>query len=60
MKKRNKRPDIPTVRLIDSGYSPSREELAEDLRVNATLEELGKAVTRTVNVEFYKPRRKRR
>ena len=58
--KASKQPDKPTVKLIHPSYSPSREELAEDLRVDATLEELGKAVTRTVKVEYYKPKRARR
>lgn len=57
---RPKKPEPPTVKLIHPSYSPSRQELEEDLRVNATLEELGKAVTRTVNVECYKPKRARR
>ena len=52
--------DPPTVRLIHPSYSPSREELAEDLCVDATLQELGRAVTRTVTVEYYKPKRARR
>ena len=58
--KPTKQSDIPTVKLLHPSYQPSREELEEDLRVDATLEELGKAVTRTVNVEYYKPVRKRR
>ena len=57
---RPKKPEPPTVKLIHPCYSPSRQELEEDLRVNATLEELGKAVTRAVNVECYKPKRARR
>lgn len=57
---RPKKPEPPTVKLIHPFYSPSHQELEEDLRVNATLEELGKAVTRTVNVECYKPKRARR
>lgn len=57
--KRKRRVKGPTVKLVDSSYSPSREELAQDLRVDASLEELGKAVTQTVNVEFYKPKRER-
>lgn len=54
-----KRPGVPTVKLVSSSYQPTKAELAQDLRVDATLEELGKAVTRTVNVEFYKPKRER-
>ena len=55
-----KKPETPTVKLIHLSYSPSRKELEENLRVNATLEELGKAVTRTVKVEYYKPKQARR
>lgn len=40
-----------TVRLIDHSYEPSRAELNEDLRVDATFEEIAKAVTRTLKVE---------
>ena len=57
---RPKKPEPPTVKLIHLSYSPSRQELEEDLRVNATLEELCKAVARTVKVEYYKPKRARR
>lgn len=60
MAKPRRRVKGPTVKLIDQSYSPSREELAADLRVDASLVELGKAVTRTVNVEFYKPKRERK
>lgn len=53
-------PDIPAIKLVDPSYSPSREELAEDLRVDATFEEALHAVTRTVRVEFVKPKKRRR
>ena len=52
-------PGIPTVKLVHPSHGPSRKELAEDLRVDATPEQLGKAVTRRVKVEFYKPKRHR-
>ena len=54
------KPDTPIIKLIHPSYQPTREELAEDLRIDATLEELGKAVTRTVKVEYYKPKRAQR
>ena len=49
--------DTPTLRLISHNYQPSRAELEEDLRIDASLEELGRAVTRTVRLEFHKPQR---
>ena len=55
-----KRPDIPTVKLIHPSYQPSREELGQDLRVDASFEEIAKAVTRTVNVEYVKPESRKR
>lgn len=50
---------MPTIKLIHLSYQPSREELAEDLRIDATLEQLGRAVTRTVDSEYYKPKGRR-
>lgn len=55
-----KRPGVPTVKLVHPSYQPTKAELEEDLRVDATFEEIAKAVTRTVNIEYYKPERKRR
>lgn len=49
-----------TVRLIDHSYEPSRAELNEDLRVDATFEEIAKAVTRTLKVESYRSAKRRR
>jgi len=54
-----KRPETPTVRTVDPTYQPSKAELEEDLRVDATFEEALKAVARTVKVEYYMPERKR-
>ena len=59
-KMRREKTDTPTVRLISHNYQPSRAELEEDLRIDASLEELGKAVTRTVRLEFHKPQRSSR
>ena len=47
----------PILRLVSHNYQPSRAELVEDLRIDASLEELGGAVTRTVRLEFHKPQR---
>ncbi len=56
----DQQPEIPTIQLIHPHYQPMREELAEALSVEATLEELGQVVTRTVKVQYYKPNRARR
>ena len=56
---KEKQPEPPVVELIHPSYQPSKAELEEDLRLDATLEELGKAVTRTVRVRYVKPRRQR-
>ena len=55
-----RKPDPPTVRLIHHSYQPSKSELEQDHRVDATFEEIAKAVTRTVKVEFYQPPKRRR
>lgn len=56
---KGKPPEPPVVDVIHPSYQPSKAELEEDLRVNATLEELGKALTRTVKVRYVKPRKRR-
>lgn len=50
----------PKLRLISHDYQPSKAELGEDLRIDASLDELGMAVTRTVQLEFHKPQRSAR
>ncbi len=55
-----KKPEPLTVRLIHRSYQPSKAELEQDHRVDATFEEIARAVTRTVKVEFYKPPKRRR
>ena len=46
----NKRPDIPTVKLIQPSYQPSKAEPEQHLRVNAKFEELTAAVVRPVKI----------
>ena len=58
MKSPAKQPEPPEFTLTHPTYSPSREELAENLRINAMLEDLNKAVTRTVKVRYVKPRKR--
>lgn len=49
----------PTIRLIDPSYQPSAAELREDLRLDATFEELTAAVVRPVKIRYAMPERKR-
>ena len=50
---------MPNIRLIDHSYQPSNAALGEDLRIDSTLEEIALALTRTVEVEFRKPPKRR-
>ena len=50
---KRKKLESRTVRLIHHSYQPSKAELEQDHRVDATFEEFAKAVTRTVKVEFH-------
>ncbi len=43
-------PDRPIVRIKPSSYQPSREELREDVSIDATPEEVARAVLRQVRV----------
>ena len=57
--KRPGRPAIvrPTVMIKPAAYQPTKAELEEDMRVNATPEEVAKAVLRqvTIKVDVKKP-----
>ncbi len=53
-------PEPPEIKLIDPSYQPSAAELAEDLRVDATFEELAAMVARPVKIRYVKPPRKSR
>ncbi len=57
--KSGERPEPPTVKLIHPNYQPTREELEEPIRTDATMEEMAEALTRTVKVEHVWPRRRR-
>lgn len=51
--KRDKSVDNPpTVRLKRSSYQPNKAELEEEVRIEATPEELAKAVGRKVNIKW--------
>ena len=43
------------IKLVDPPYQPHAAELKEDLRVDATFEELTAAVVRPVKIRFVKP-----
>lgn len=55
---RNKQPKTMhrTVKVMDSSYQPSKAELEADVSIDATPEEVGRALMQTVNVEPAKPR----
>lgn len=52
--KRPNRPDPPDVEIVHPSYQPSRAELREDLRIDATFEELTAAVVRPVRIRYIK------
>ena len=56
---REKKSEPPTVRLIHSSYQPSKAELEQDLRIDATFEELTAAVVRPVKIRYAMPEKKR-
>jgi len=58
MKKANT-PKPREITLIDPSYQPNKAELEEDLRIDATFEELTAAVVRPVKIRYVKPERKR-
>ena len=48
----NEKPKPREVEIVHASYQPSRAELREDLRVNATFKELAKAVVQPVKVRW--------
>lgn len=54
---RNKQPKTMhrTVKVMDSSYQPSKAELEADVSLDATPEEVGRALMQTVNVQHAKP-----
>ena len=44
-----------TVEVVDSSYQPSKAELEADVSIDATPEEIGRALMQTVNVRRGKP-----
>ena len=60
MPKKTKQQQTRTVDVVDPSYQPSRSELREDLRVDATFEELAKAVVQPVKLRHVKPKKPKR
>ena len=56
-KRRSKKEEIvgsppPTIRVKSSRYQPSKTELEEEIQIDATPEELAKALGRKVNIKY--------
>ena len=51
---REKRPEPPVVELMHPSYQPSKADLEEDLRVDATFDEAVQALVRPVEVRYVK------
>ena len=49
-----KHPEPQEVELVHSSYQPSKAELEEDVRIDATPEELAQAVLRPAKVRYVK------
>ena len=47
-----RRPEPPEVEIVRPAYQPSKAELEEDMRVDATFEEAVQALTRPVRVRY--------
>ena len=57
---REKPAEPPVLEVMHPGYQPSKAELEEDLRVDATFDEAVQALVRPVKVRYVKyPNRKR-
>ena len=54
---RNKQPKIMhrTVKVMDSSYQPSKAELEADVSIDASPEEVARALMSTVNVQRASP-----
>ena len=53
-----KPPEPPVVELVHPSYQPSKAELEEDLRVDATFEEAVQALAKPVRIRYIKRPRK--
>ena len=52
MSKPNGRPERRTVDVVEASYQPSKAELEEDLRVDATFDEAVQALARPAKVRY--------
>ena len=60
MSETHKRPASRDVEVVHTSYQPSRPELEEDMRVDATLEEAVQALARPVRIRYIRrPKSKR-
>ena len=50
-----KKPTKPVMEVRDFSYQPSKAELNEDMRVDASPEDIARAVGRQVEVRYSKP-----
>ena len=50
----------PVVKLTHSSYQPTMAEKEQDMSIDATPEELARAVMRRVEIQYTKPPRKRK
>ena len=59
MTAKRERPSPCEIEIIHPNYQPSKSELEEDMRIDATFEEAIQALVRSVRVRYI-PRRKPR
>ena len=52
--KKSPQPADRTVDVVESSYQPSKAELEEDVSINASPEEVARALVQTVNVQRVK------
>ena len=55
---REKPPEPPVLEVMHPSYQPSRAELEEDMRVDATFEEAMQALAQPVRIRYIKRPRK--
>ena len=52
--------DRPVVKLVNSSYQPVKAELEEDMSIDATPEDLARAVMRRVKINYANPPQRKR
>ena len=48
------KPEPRKITLVDSSYEPTKKELEEEFEIDATFEELTRAVAEPVDIEYVK------